>query len=1042
MPGILPRIGFRAIPLILLLGTWVAGLAGERSLGGDLADPRLAEDLRFANGLYQARHYGLAAEEYTRILKVAGDGASADDARYGLGNSLLFLGKYAEARRAYDAFLAAAPDHPGAPVARFRLGEAAYFARDLPAARAALEAFVAGNPGHRLLESAWPRLGDIHARQEDWPNARKAYEAALALRKDGPGADRSRLGLGRALAATGEIDAARRLFQGLARQENRDVADLSQLELGRLEAASGHPAEAAEAFGTLADGAAPGPLATEARLGWAEALAKLGRRDEADALLKPLVEETSVAIAVPAGYALGNSLLARGQFAEARETLDGVVKRYSEAPLSPALVYRAAEASRRLGQAEDARARFQKMVEAYPKDPWSPNALIQAADLALRAHDPEARALAGSFAKAYPGHRLILRARLIEARALMEAGQAGGAVPLLKEVLAAEGVDPETANSARYSLVMAYRAVGETDKATEALDELAAKTPEGGSGPVLGEDSRFRLGQAQVLAGRYREAVGPLEEYLKGKPEGAAAETALAYLAWAKSELGQAEAAAADLKVLAERFPEGKSLAPTRIRLAEAALKTKAYAVAIDDFRPVAEGPDSKLRPRAQSGLGWALLLGGKPAEAASAFEALLEGSPEDPLAAEAALARGRALDEAGSSAEALSAYQRVGEKYAKAPEAGPAELAGARLLIKLGRAEEGAQALGRYREGHPGGEPDGLEVLLAEEGWAWLDAHKTAEADAAFERLLKEFPESPKAAEARLNLAESAYQAKAFEKVGEYLAPLVAEGAKVEPSTLETALYRLGRTRVELKAWKGAGAAFERLVEAFPEGSLRREARFWRAEAAYQGGEASAAEAAFGALETEPLPEGATPEPWMTTVRLRRVQALVLLERWPEALAAAEALEGAVPADYPPRAEIDYARGRSLQGLARFGEARDAYQAVIDARKGGDLAARAQLMRGETFFHQQQYEEARREFLKVDILYRSPKWQALALLEAGKVYERLDQWGDAAELYKKLRARFPDDPAAAEAGKRLESVAPRVGTGPTDASVRPTVGP
>ena len=69
----------------------------------------------------------------------------------------------------------------------------------------------------------------------------------------------------------------------------------------------------------------------------------------------------------------------------------------------------------------------------------------------------------------------------------------------------------------------------------------------------------------------------------------------------------------------------------------------------------------------------------------------------------------------------------------------------------------------------------------------------------------------------------------------------------------------------------------------------------------------------------------------------------------------------------------MEYARGRALQGLARFDEARAAYQAVIDARKGGDLAARAQLMRGETFFHQKAYHEALREFLKVDILYDAP---------------------------------------------------------------------
>ena len=94
----------------------------------------------------------------------------------------------------------------------------------------------------------------------------------------------------------------------------------------------------------------------------------------------------------------------------------------------------------------------------------------------------------------------------------------------------------------------------------------------------------------------------------------------------------------------------------------------------------------------------------------------------------------------------------------------------------------------------------------------------------------------------------------------------------------------------------------------------------------------------------------------------------------------------------------------------------------MIEARKGGELAARAQLMRGETFFHQKAYREALREFLKVDILYDAPKWQALALLEAGKVYERLDQWTEAAEIYEKLRSTFPADPTAAEAARRLDA--------------------
>src|SRR5262249_15523603 len=103
--------------------------------------------------------------------------------------------------------------------------------------------------------------------------------------------------------------------------------------------------------------------------------------------------------------------------------------------------------------------------------------------------------------------------------------------------------------------------------------------------------------------------------------------------------------------------------------------------------------------------------------------------------------------------------------------------------------------------------------------------------------------------------------------------------------------------------------------------------------------------------------------------------------------------------------------------------EARDSFQSVIDTRKDGDLAAQAQLMRGEAFFHQDRFREALREFLMVEHLYDAPRWQAAALLEAGKTHERLSEGGDAAETYERLCTRFPQDPHAAEANERRAAV-------------------
>lgn len=126
---------------------------------------------------------------------------------------------------------------------------------------------------------------------------------------------------------------------------------------------------------------------------------------------------------------------------------------------------------------------------------------------------------------------------------------------------------------------------------------------------------------------------------------------------------------------------------------------------------------------------------------------------------------------------------------------------------------------------------------------------------------------------------------------------------------------------------------------------------------------------------------------------------------------------------------------------MGRLEEARSAFQAVLDARPGGELAAQAQLMRGETFFHEDRLHEALREFLRVNILYQAPRWQAAALLEAGKVYERLDQWADAAETYERLVSRFPKDRDAATVRDRREAATRRASARGNDPS-RPVKNP
>ncbi len=643
------------------------------------------------------------------------------------------------------------------------------------------------------------------------------------------------------------------------------------------------------------------------------------------------------------------------------------------------------------------------MAESFPDDPWADDAMLRAAQSALDRGDfTTADRLAVRFAAKFARSSLRSEARLIEARAAASAGRPKDAVAILETLVApapeaakpgarskavekgaAPALSPELARAARYDLAVSYRALGRSKEADAVLAELA----KGEAGQITA-DAQFLVGQAHVDAGRNAEAIGPLKAYLAANPHGDVAEFAIAHLVTAQVGTGELSGAWEMLAKLGKEFPESKSLPSARLRVAEAALVAHQAERAAEQFRLVigsvkqgsnaaskddAKPPDAvapALEVRAYRGLGRALAELGKPSEAATAFDAAVALAPGD----------------AG---------------------------------------------------------------LLAEWGFSLVDAEKPAEADRVFERLLKEHPDSPFAADARFNLAESANLRKNYADVIRFLGPLAASGkpdAKNAAGTPETSsktkagadiqsdslrrllpavLYRLGRTQAELKDWASAIVTLDRLLTEFPQSAYRREARYLRAESALQTGDAAAALAGFSALLREPS-EPTDPKDWARTIALKQIQSWIAAKQWKEALGGAAAMKSKLVGGDPALAELDFAAGQALVGLARLDEARAAFERVIDSSGKGDLGARALLMRGEAYFHQDKLHEALRDFLKVDILYEAPRWQAAALLEAGKVYERLDQWADAAETYGRLLARFPKEAPASEATKRQAAAGSR----------------
>ena len=390
-------------------------------------------------------------------------------------------------------------------------------------------------------------------------------------------------------------------------------------------------------------------------------MARLDRPDEAITILKTLAKDKGERMAAKAALELATIDLEHDRAGAALETLEQAMRRFPKSSLSLALQFRSAEALRKLNRLPEAQARFLRVADADPDDPWADDALDRAAQCALDRDDPAtARRLASTFATRFPKSPLRSEVRLIEARAATAEGKFEESAKILESLLVADErnakstsgkENPAFLQTVRYELALAYRALGRNDQSEATLSRLVKDA----SGAVA-IDAQFLLGQAYVEAGRYAQAVAPLEKYLAANKQGDVADHALAHLTVAQLELGQPENARKTLARLATQFPKSKALAPTRLRLAEADLAVHHPDQAAELFRQVAdagvtrktdnantldEKNAAELRIRALTGLGRALAEQGKAAEAASTFATLLKLAPGDRLAPEIALAQG-----------------------------------------------------------------------------------------------------------------------------------------------------------------------------------------------------------------------------------------------------------------------------------------------------------------------------------------------------------------------------------------------------------------
>jgi TolA-binding protein len=968
-----------------------------------------------AAGHYSRQRWELAVEEFREFLRQYPDHARAPQSGFYLGEALMQLGLFDEARQQLLSFVAAHGEHRLARQARFRAAEAAYLLGQNEVAQAELAGFREAFPEDALNAFVLPYLGDLALEAEDYPAAKGLFDVALAKFPQGALQDDCRLGLARALGKQGEREPAERLLEALSSKAASPLADDALYYLGALQYDAGDYSAAIKTFAQFEQQHPDSSYRSQAQLGRAWAHYHRAEHPQARKLLEPLTHSADAAIALESGYWLALTLKAEQHFVEATAVLTDL-KADPGDPLAPAIAFHAADALLRAGDPATAAQGFDRVSADWPGSEWHDDALLGQAQAAQARNDhPTIDTVAARLAALQPPSPLLTEVRRIQGRSFNARDMFDEAVALLEPLAADAAAQPQE----RYLLAVAYLGLKRHEDALQSLEPALAAA----EGELLAEAS---LAQGTALVGleRFADAIAPLERALATEPEGLVASRAQAQLAVSLARTGQLAPAREAYEAFVASQPDAELHQATTQHVAEAALAAGENTWAAELFAALGT-PDAPAGTAATglSGLAWSQYRAGQFAEAAATFDKLVSSYPTDPLAAEAALVRAQVLEKLQQPEPALAAYRLVMERYAESAGLPAALLGAARLHERLSQPAEAAAIYQRLTTDYP--ELPQRDSVLYHWAWTLRQLDRAAESDTLFEQLRTECPDSRYWADATFRLAERALASGADGH--DRAATLTAEALAHQPSAdLEQhLLYLQGQVAVARGAWGDVAAPLAQLLERHPQSALQLRSEYWIAESLYRQNRHADALPALEALAPRSVESG---EPWAGMVPLRLAQCLVQLDRWDEAQTIVER----IAADYPgftQQYEVDYVLGRCLAHKAEFDLARAAYRRTIDSEAGAktETAAMAQWMIGETYYHQKEYNRALREYLRVEILYDFPTWQAAALFEAAKCHEALGQWRQAADLYRRLTKDFPNSDLKTDAEQRLAAATERV---------------
>ncbi len=680
-----------AAPALILLAPMPALYAQAQSPG---------EQLAAASALFDQGKYADAAKLLDSFLAANPKHPRVGAAALALGRCRSEMGQYAKAVPAYEKALAAS-DPAVAVTANLGLGEAALQTGQW--AKAAKALGTATEAGVTLAQApiALSWLGQADYQLGRYAGAEAAYKEVLEKYPSTDSASDAYFGAGLAALKLGNADAARPFLQTIVDRfptsENRPQA---LLLLGQMDFEAKDYASARDTFtSALAIAGIDADTRQASREGLVNSLLKMGDNAGASARLRDILAALPPADPQRFGteLTLGRSLYGQKDYAPAEAAYKEAAKS-PDAKIAAQGLYWAANAALAQGHSAEAAAQFAALASRYPASEFAAKARSKAADL-------HADAQADRFDQT-----------LHQAQLSLDGKQYADAAHSLTALLTAAPAPPAATSA----------------------------------------EARYLLGLADQGLGKLAPAQTALSAAVQAAPAADWAADAQVQMAWLDLELKQpARAEIAARAALALSLSKSSPAAEQQARLAltQADMDQQKWDDALTVSQAVlASNPSSEVTATVLFTEAWVSEKQNKADAAQPLWQRLATDFPQSSYAPIALRHLGDAAFQAKHFDAAQAHYADLVAKYPASPDAPPARLGLGNSLYNLSQYDAAASAFDALAADKNAGDLKPEALYWA--GASWEKAGKKPEAVQRLTRLVSEYPNSGRVANAKVRLA------------------------------------------------------------------------------------------------------------------------------------------------------------------------------------------------------------------------------------------------------------------------------------------------